>query len=174
MLYRARWLWTGVWVCQQVLVVTSKDPSLPQHTPLLLHWALVLQPCSRLEALVSTETNLTLPHALEWMTFTVIIDFIIGKNKETELGYCISFLTTATGYICIRAVKSINRIQNKSLCLHNIWVCVLCICIHKYIHIHVYIQEIFTCIYIYIYIHIYIWFKGDNKKKTLNNPNTDS
>ncbi len=48
-------------------------------------------------------------------------------------------------YIIFSAVKRlivINRIQNKSFCLHNICVCVYCVyvlCIYKYTHRHAYI-----------------------------------
>ncbi len=53
-------------------------------------------------------------------------------------------------YQWFSAVKSMNHIQNKSLCLHNTCVyCVYYMYIYKYTHIHVYIQET-TCVYIYI------------------------
>lgn len=50
---------------------------------------------------------------------------IIYKPFKTDLLWATS-----------RAVKFINRIQNKSWCLHNMCVCLLCIliCIYKYTH----------------------------------------
>ncbi len=66
----------------------------------------------------------------------------------------------------ISAVKrliAINRIQNKSFCLHNICAyCVYLLCIYKYKHMHVYILEtyvifiyninVYTCKYFQKYI----------------------
>ncbi len=58
--------------------------------------------------------------------------------------------------LLIRAVKSINRIQNKSV--YIIYVCVYCVYLYVYI-MHTYIEEIFTCVYIifiYSYLHEYL------------------
>ncbi len=54
----------------------------------------------------------------------------------------------------------INRIQNKSFCLHNICVsCVYLLCIYKYTHKHVYISEKkMLCLYIkYMYNINYVY-----------------
>ncbi len=56
-------------------------------------------------------------------------------------------------YIVTSAVKKINHIQNKSFCLHNIWVWAVYI-YFAYIntHTHIYIfQKNMLCLYIYIY-----------------------
>ncbi len=52
----------------------------------------------------------------------------------------------------ISAVKqlfAINRIQNKSFCLHNICVCFVyfLLCIHKYTYIFWKYLHVFTCLY---------------------------
>uniref|UniRef100_A0A671PA60 Zinc finger protein 341-like n=1 Tax=Sinocyclocheilus anshuiensis TaxID=1608454 RepID=A0A671PA60_9TELE len=44
----------------------------------------------------------------------------------------------------------INRIQNKSFCLYNIYVCIFSMYIKRHTHT-VYILKIFTCIYLYSY-----------------------
>ncbi len=55
-------------------------------------------------------------------------------------------------YIYISDVKwliVINRIQNKSFCLHNIWVyCVYLLCVYIKAHTHGIYLKIFTCIYL--------------------------
>ncbi len=59
------------------------------------------------------------------------------------------------------AVKRLNRIQNKSFCLHNICLCVLCVFIMRPIYKYTHIQYIFRkYLHVYIYIHIiYIIYK---------------
>ncbi len=72
--------------------------------------------------------------------------------------------------VTISAVKRlivINRIQNKSFCLHNICVCTVyiyyvyintntCMYIFREKICYVYILNIFTCNIIYINIHMYM------------------
>ncbi len=67
-------------------------------------------------------------------------------------------LITEINYILISAVKwliAINRIQNKSFCLHNIWVCTVYI-YYVYINTNTYMyifKKNMLCLYIkYIYI----------------------
>ncbi len=56
----------------------------------------------------------------------------------------------------------INLIQNKSFCLHNIFVCTVYIC-YVYIKTHtnsIYFEIIYMYLHVYIYIHInYIIYK---------------
>ncbi len=49
-------------------------------------------------------------------------------------------------FSAINRLIAINRIENKSFCLHNICVCT----------VYIYIFCTYICIYIYIYIYIYI------------------
>ncbi len=49
---------------------------------------------------------------------------------------------------------AINRIQNKSFCLHNMCVfCVYLLCIHKHTY-SIYFENIYMYLHVYIYIHI--------------------
>ncbi len=60
-------------------------------------------------------------------------------------------------YINFSAVKrliAINRIQNKSFCLHLYVYCVYLLCIYKYTHMHVYISEKYVMFIYDIYLYI--------------------
>ncbi len=53
-------------------------------------------------------------------------------------------------FSAVKQLIAINRIQNKSFCLHKIVYCVYLLCIlYKYTHIQ--------CISIYIYMHIHLY-----------------
>ncbi len=55
-------------------------------------------------------------------------------------------------------IIAINRIQNKSFCLHNICVyCVYLLCIYKYTHT-VYLENIYIDLKVYGY-HLYYIYK---------------
>ncbi len=69
-------------------------------------------------------------------------------------------------YLSTSAVKrliAINRIQNKSFCLHNICVCTVDI-YYAYIKTHtysIYLENIYMYLHVYIYINIiYIIYKS--------------
>ncbi len=86
-----------------------------------------------------------------YITFTVLF-----KSFGSEIHIYYIYIRI---YIYISAVKrliAINRIQNKSFCLHNIYVCTFYI-YYVYLNTHthkVYILKI--CIFIYMYIFIFI------------------
>ncbi len=78
----------------------------------------------------------------------------IAAFRETSRGTLLSVLTVHF-FSAVKRIIVINRIQNKSFCLHNICMCTVYI---LYINTHthtVYIWKIFTCIYIYIFIFLY-------------------
>ncbi len=55
----------------------------------------------------------------------------------------------------VKRLIAINHIQNKSFCLHNICVCILCIFIMYTVYKYTHIQHIFwKYLHVYIYIHI--------------------
>ncbi len=83
-------------------------------------------------------------------TFTIIcIDKLFMIRAEQTYLYTI--------IVFISAVKRINHIQNKSFCLHNVFV--LCIYFFVYINTNT-CKYIYNKIYVYyIYIYIYIYNK---------------
>ncbi len=65
----------------------------------------------------------------------------IEGGLNTFRNHCIYIYIYTYIYIYIHyCYQTINRIQNKSFCSHNICVCVYCVyllCIYKYKHVHV-------------------------------------
>ncbi len=67
-----------------------------------------------------------------------------------------SFVVVSAHQILINAVKrliAINHLQNKSFCLHNIYVCTVYI---YYAHINTHTHSIYLKKYLHVYIYIHI------------------
>ncbi len=65
-------------------------------------------------------------------------------------------LDLCIGTSAVKRLIVINHIQNKSFCLLNIYVCVLCIyllCINRHTD-SIYLENIYMYLHVYIYIHI--------------------
>ncbi len=88
-------------------------------------------------------------HVLHYDMILMTIKHIYSPNTHYKIHFIINkYITYQIKKIVLSNwLIAINRIQNKSLCLHNICVCTVYIYIntifHKYIH---------ACVYIYMYI----------------------
>ncbi len=82
-----------------------------------------------------------------------------GTVMASDVNTVVLWYTYNGIYLCsaVKRLIAINRIQNKSFCLHNICLCT--VSIYVYINTHTYIiysiLKIFTCIYMSIFIFIY-------------------
>ncbi len=84
-------------------------------------------------------------------------------NYYTIFIYIYIYIYIYTQSICaFKSLIMINRIQNKTFCLHNMCVCTVYVYVYVYIYIYIYIH-IYTHLYIsekYVYIkYIYIQYK---------------